>query len=125
MRAVHCSPLRGDVVLNVPSPVTGRSHGIAPTGEAMAPLPEHDDPSSWPAVRKSRSALNDAGNVLITYVDVLFGRFCFMKSMNCGVTIRPARLIATSDRSTSPDVKKNVRSRRIGPPRPQEYSLRP
>jgi hypothetical protein len=44
--------------------------------------------------------------------------------MNCG-TIVPVRLIATSERSTSPEVKKNVWSLRTGPPKPHAVSLRP
>ena len=48
-----------------------------------------------------------------------------MNRMNSGVRIVRAPLTATSDRSTSPEVKKNVRSRLIGPPAPHENSVRP
>ena len=111
-------------MLNVPSPVTGRLHGIDPTGELIAVFPEQAAPRRSAAVLKLRSALNDAGNVFITYVDTLFGRFAFMNWMNCGVRSVPVREMATSDRSTSPEVKKNVWSLRIGPPNPHAVSLR-
>src|SRR5207244_9454084 len=105
-------------------PVTGRLQGMGPTGETIGSLPAHPTPRCCAAVRKLRSAWNDAANVLITYVETLFGRLPFMKLMNCGVTMLAVRLMATSDRSTSPDVKKNVRSLTTLPPNPHEYSFR-
>jgi hypothetical protein len=112
------------VVLKVPSPVTGRLQGIEPTCDGINSLPLHAWLSSCPAVRKFRSAVNEGWNVFMTYVDVLFGRLVRMKSLNCCVSTLPVRLMATSERRTSPDVKKNVRSRASGPPNPHAVSLR-
>src|SRR5262249_49873280 len=47
-----------------------------------------------------------------------------MKFTKSGVTTEAARAVATLDLSTSPETKKNVWSLMMGPPRPQEYSLR-
>ena len=108
----------------MPTPVTWRSQGTGPIGEAMDSEPEQPAPSSCPAVWKLRSGTTIDGKVLATYVDTLFGRACCMNWMNWGVSTEAALLKATFERSTSPERKKNVWSFRIGPPRPQAYSVR-
>ena len=69
--------------------------------------------------------MNEAGNPLAIPVAMLFGRRSRMSWMNWGVSTETTPLTATSERSTSPETKKNVLSLRIGPPRPHENSLRP
>src|SRR5688572_15347173 len=124
MRAVHWNPLRGEVSFQVPSPVTGRLHGTGPIGELMGVEPEHDAFRICPAVRKFRSGVNDAGKSRAMRVEMLFGRACCMNWTNWGVRMVRGPLTATFDRRTSPETKKNVLSLRMGPPRPQEISLR-
>jgi hypothetical protein len=97
--------LRGEVSFHVPTPITGRLQGIGPTGDVMTVFPLQDEPSSEPAVRMFRSGVNDGGKLFMMYVDTLFGRFCCMNLAKSGVTTVVSRLIATPDRSRSPDMK--------------------
>ena len=124
-RAVHWKPLRGEVSFQSPTPVTGKLQGTGPIGESIGVAPEQLAPRIWPAVRKSRPGVNEAGKSRAMRVEMLFGRACCMNWMNCGVRIERGPLTATVERSTSPETKKNVLSLRMGPPRPQEISLRP
>src|SRR4029450_941293 len=118
-------PLRGDVSFQVPTPLTARLHGTGPMGESIKVAPEQVAPRICPAVRKLRSGVNEAGKSRAMRVEMLLGRACCMNWMNCGVRIERSPLTATSERKTSPETKKKVRSFRIGPPNPQETSLRP
>ncbi len=97
---------------------------MGPIGESMAAEPEQLEPRICPAVRKFRSGVNEAGKSLATRVDRLLGRCCCMNWMNCGVRIDLCPLTATVERRRSPEMKKNVLSLRMGPPSPQEISLR-
>ena len=80
MRAVHWKPRRGEVSFQIPSPVTGKSQAMGPMGELMAAEPEQLCPRIWPAVRKFRSGVKEAGKSWATCVDRLFGRACCMNS---------------------------------------------
>ena len=70
-------------------------------------------------MRRLRYGVKEAGNELATNVDTLLGRFCCMNRAKSGVMTVVSRLIATPERSTSPEAKKNVRSRTSGPPLPR------
>src|SRR5438309_1119184 len=98
---------------------------MEPIGESMGVAPEQLEPRICPAVRKERSGMNEAGKSFAMRVEMLLGRACCMSWMKCGVRIETLPLTATSERSTSPETKKNVLSLRMGPPTPQENSLRP
>src|SRR6266536_5323712 len=123
-RAVHWKPRRGEVSFQMPSPVTGKLQAMGPIGESMAAEPEQLEPRICPAVRKFRSGTNEAGKSFATRVDRLLGRCCCMNWMNCCVRIDRWALTATGERRRSPEMKKNVLSLRMGPPRHHEISLR-
>src|SRR5206468_10004260 len=107
-RAVYCSPLRGRLVEKLPTPVTGRLHGIAPTSVWIIVEPEQFCPAICPAVMKLRSGTTDDGKSRQIFVDVLLGAVWILYWINSGVTTEAARPEAAPERRISVETKKNV-----------------